>query len=61
MMRFRLANHGSDTEKDVVVVAPRFLKELKDLPDDVLSFAGAIEDVSLTPPGRHQRHVAQTI
>lgn len=38
-----------DTESPVVVVAPRFLKELKDLPDDVVSFSDAIEEVTIAP------------
>lgn len=32
----------------MVVLSTRFLSELKDLPDDVLSFSGAIDEVHLT-------------
>ncbi|KAF3768858.1 cytochrome P450 [Cryphonectria parasitica EP155] len=35
----------SSRESHVIVVDPLFLRELKDLPDDVLSFSGAIEDI----------------
>ncbi|PSR87239.1 ent-kaurene oxidase [Coniella lustricola] len=32
-------------ESPMVVLSPRFLNELKDLPDDVLSFSGAIDEI----------------
>lgn len=35
-------------ESPIVIVSPRFLNELRDKSDDVVSFGGAIEEVSLT-------------
>jgi hypothetical protein len=32
-------------ESQVVVISPKFLNELKKLPDDVLSFSQAIDEV----------------
>lgn len=37
----------SPAESPNIVVAPKFMNELKRLPDDVLSFNRAIEEVSL--------------
>jgi hypothetical protein len=33
----------------VIVISPKYLNELKKLPDDVLSFDGAIEEVRVRP------------
>ncbi|KAL8367125.1 hypothetical protein RB595_008885 [Gaeumannomyces hyphopodioides] len=38
----------TSTNKDVVVVPIKFLDELKKLPDDVLSFEGAIEEIMVS-------------
>lgn len=37
---------NGDQGEDNVVIAPRFLPELRKLPDDVLSFPKAVEKVS---------------
>ena len=37
----------------VVVVSPKYLGELKKMPDNVLSFDGAIEEVRLSSSHHH--------
>lgn len=41
------------TESPVIVVSPKYLNELKRLPDDVLSFAKAIDEVSVLGLSSH--------
>lgn len=45
-------NSSFPTATPVVVIDPRFLPELRNLPDDVLDFAGAIDDVSYSSCAR---------
>ena len=37
-----------DAESQSVVISPKFLDELKRLPDDTLSFSKAVDEVSLS-------------
>lgn len=37
---------GKQTESPVIVVSPYFMKELSHLPDDQVSFHGALKEVS---------------
>lgn len=45
-MRLR-ADVEYQTESTVIVVSPHFMKELTALPDDQLSFHGALKEVSI--------------